>query len=333
VYSTCIHCHRSLGGNELIEHFPVGRTLAFDGAKGRLWVVCRKCRRWNLTPLEERWEAIEESEKAFRDSPMKASTDNIAVARVGDGVELIRIGKPARRELASWRYASNVVRRWWTRGLPLATASTLGVVAQMSLNASSGGELRSWLMMVAGVAAFAGTRGLIEKKATSARLAMPDGKVTPVWMESAEGMDLTTTGGRWGLRWKVNAPPVAGAQALPLLRGVLTIANFSGGRTATVNDAVQLLHRYDSPDDFVRKLARASDKTGLRRIGMIPPAARIALEMALHDEAESRALDGELELLRAEWEAAEEIAGIADGMFLSPGLTAKLESLRLEDRK
>lgn len=36
----------------------MGRRLAFDGAKGRLWVVCRKCKRWNLTPLEERWEAI-----------------------------------------------------------------------------------------------------------------------------------------------------------------------------------------------------------------------------------------------------------------------------------
>ena len=34
---------------------PVGRRLAFDPAKGRLWVVCRSCERWNLTPLEERW--------------------------------------------------------------------------------------------------------------------------------------------------------------------------------------------------------------------------------------------------------------------------------------
>jgi hypothetical protein len=59
VYTTCIFCHGALGANEAIEHFPVGRRLAFDGEKGRLWVVCRRCERWNLTPIEERWEAIE----------------------------------------------------------------------------------------------------------------------------------------------------------------------------------------------------------------------------------------------------------------------------------
>lgn len=59
MYSTCIFCHASLGANESLEHFPVGRRIAFDAAKGRLWVVCAVCRQWNLSPLDERWEAIE----------------------------------------------------------------------------------------------------------------------------------------------------------------------------------------------------------------------------------------------------------------------------------
>ena len=59
-------CHRPLGANQVIEHFPVGRRLAFDAERGRLWVVCRKCERWNLTPLEERWEAVETCERLFR---------------------------------------------------------------------------------------------------------------------------------------------------------------------------------------------------------------------------------------------------------------------------
>ena len=33
---------------------------------GRLSVVCRKCERWNLSPLDERWEAIEAAEGRFR---------------------------------------------------------------------------------------------------------------------------------------------------------------------------------------------------------------------------------------------------------------------------
>ena len=54
MFATCIFCTRHLGTNEAIEAFPVGRRLAFDAAKGRLWVVCPSCDRWNLTPLEER---------------------------------------------------------------------------------------------------------------------------------------------------------------------------------------------------------------------------------------------------------------------------------------
>jgi hypothetical protein len=62
VYRACIHCCQDLERHEVIEPFPIGRRLAFDPAKGRLWVVCSHCGRWNLTPLEERWEAVEECE-------------------------------------------------------------------------------------------------------------------------------------------------------------------------------------------------------------------------------------------------------------------------------
>jgi hypothetical protein len=63
LYSVCIFCHSKLGSNEALELFPVGRRLAFDSAKGRLWVVCRRCGKWNLSPIEERWEAIEDAER------------------------------------------------------------------------------------------------------------------------------------------------------------------------------------------------------------------------------------------------------------------------------
>src|SRR5215213_7685424 len=99
MYSTCLFCHGRLGANEVIERFPVGRRLAYDAAKGRLWVVCPECARWNLTPLEERWEAIEQCERLFRDTPLRASTGNIGMARLREGVELVRIGAPGRAEL------------------------------------------------------------------------------------------------------------------------------------------------------------------------------------------------------------------------------------------
>src|SRR5215208_1146468 len=111
MYRTCLFCSSALGSNEAVEHFPVGRRLAFDAAKGRLWVVCRKCERWNLTPLEERWEAIEECERAFRATRLRVSTDQIGLARLKEGLELVRIGEPQRPEMAAWRYGDQFGRR------------------------------------------------------------------------------------------------------------------------------------------------------------------------------------------------------------------------------
>src|SRR5438477_4481497 len=98
MYATCLFCHGALGANERIEHFPVGKRLAFDSAKGRLWVICGRCRQWNLSPLEERWEAVDECERLFGATKLRVSTDHIGLARLGDGTELVRIGRPARPE-------------------------------------------------------------------------------------------------------------------------------------------------------------------------------------------------------------------------------------------
>src|SRR5512134_110626 len=111
MYATCLFCNSALGANEAIESFPVGRRLAFDQSKGRLWVVCPKCERWNLTPLEERWEAIEQSEKLYRDTRKRVATDNVGLARLRDGTTLVRIGEPLRPEFAAWRYGDQFGRR------------------------------------------------------------------------------------------------------------------------------------------------------------------------------------------------------------------------------
>ena len=44
----------------------------------------------------------------------------------------------------------------------------------------------------------------------------------------------------------------------------------------------------------------------------------LALEMAVHEEAERRVLEGELEVLENAWREAENIATIADSLLPSP---------------
>src|SRR5574339_465950 len=103
MYSACLYCQGYLGRNELLSRFPVGKRLAFDSNKGRLWVICRSCA-WNLSPLEERWETIDECERKFRRTHIRVSTENIGLVELREGVSLIRIGKPLFPEFAAWRY-------------------------------------------------------------------------------------------------------------------------------------------------------------------------------------------------------------------------------------
>lgn len=110
MYSTCLFCNSSLGTNDDIAAFPVGRRLAFDPGRGRLWVICTQCGRWNLSPLEERWEAIDACERLFRGTRLRFSTDNIGLARVSAHLELVRVGRALLPEIASWRYGARIDR-------------------------------------------------------------------------------------------------------------------------------------------------------------------------------------------------------------------------------
>jgi hypothetical protein len=126
MYATCGFCSSDLGRNEALEQFPMGRRFAYDAAKGRLWVVCRRCERWNLTPLEERWEAIEECECLYGVTRLRVSTDNVGLARLRERLELVRIGRPQRSEFAAWRYGDQFGRRR-RRHLMYSTAGAAAV--------------------------------------------------------------------------------------------------------------------------------------------------------------------------------------------------------------
>jgi hypothetical protein len=73
--------------------------------------VCSNCKQWNLAPIEERWEAIEACERAYRRATQRVSSDNIALARVKEGTDLVRIGQPLLSEFAAWRYGGEYIAR------------------------------------------------------------------------------------------------------------------------------------------------------------------------------------------------------------------------------
>lgn len=353
MYSTCYHCRRPLGANEAIEALPVGRRLAFDAPRGRLWVVCRSCERWNLTPFDTRWEAIEQAERAFRDTRVRVSTDNIGLARLADGTELVRVGKPLRPEFAAWRYGDQFGRRR-RRNVLITGGVVVGASAALVGAAALGVGVAALAPLAHAFNMYKLVGGTV---ARGREQALPDGgRFVPIGaprlIESGPagwGIDI-------GYALKRDAgdmrPPARlslfgegkneqgrvqlyGNDALPLLREHLPRINRSGASGARVQEAVQLLEGVGAAEDFPRWAAGMrrewSAKANWGDIGdlnFIPAPARLALEMALHEDSERRALEGELHLLEDAWRDAEEVADIADNLLVSPQVESRYRELR-----
>src|SRR5882724_2383609 len=114
MYRTCAFCNGKLDGDGGPSGLGVGRRLAFDEWKGRLWVICPKCSRWNLAPLDDRLEPIE---------------------------ALARAGKPRRVEFATWRYGERLRarRREQLKFVIPVTVAALGLA--VAVNVAAGGSL------------------------------------------------------------------------------------------------------------------------------------------------------------------------------------------------
>jgi diadenosine tetraphosphatase ApaH/serine/threonine PP2A family protein phosphatase len=357
VYSTCIFCHSSLGSNESIANFPVGRRLAFDAARGRLWAVCEKCERWNLTPIEERWEAIEECERLFRSTRLRMSTDNVGLSRAADGLDLVRIGEPLRPEMAAWRYGDQFGRRrrkhaLWT-GAGVAAAAGLLVLGPIT-GVIAGGSMTLWNLGSIGHQAY-------QRRRLRARVQVPDYDV-PVNIRRRHLWQIAVIPREsgWALRIPHEIPSrresdvtrlrasrwnsiddtavLEGEAAVRAAASILPAMNETGASRIDVQEAVHLIE--EAPETatlFERFAGIPTDPIRRRRLlqgesavlmAALPKQSRLAMEMATHEDSERRALDGELALLEDAWRHAEEIAAIADDLFVPDEARDRLASLK-----
>jgi hypothetical protein len=340
VYSTCIFCHSSLGSNPLIESCPIGQRLAFDPAKGRLWVVCRNCERWNLTPFEERWEALEDCERRFRGTRLRFSTSNIGLARLAPGLDLVRIGSPLRPEMAAWRYGDQFGRRrrkyLITSGALLLTVpaalyfSTIGLAA---LGVSAGGLLTQLTI---------GLSNAIKKKRSLGSL--PVGKLNTVKLTRHLLDEIEIRPDSTELGWQLHIPDashegyphrLSGSTAIDALQRVLPLINYRGAGSSTVQSAVTRLEAAPEPGEHLLRMARHPAQGTwygyTYQLRNQRPEVRMALEMLLREDLEERSMTGELYLLEREWRAAEEVAGIADSLLVDPEVSGRLDAMHKDE--
>jgi hypothetical protein len=343
MYSTCLFCHGALGTNQAVERFPVGRRLAFDAAKGRLWVVCNRCGRWNLTPLEERWEAIEQCEGLYRATRLRASTANIGLARLHEGTELVRIGSPLRPEFAAWRYSAKFGRRRRDAHLLVGAGAALTVATGAAaapilaaVAASSALSIFAFpaLTMAFGAVPIAGTlalRDYLQHDRVIGRVVGPRKRLLTVrakHLDSARlrlresGTDASLTlphDGGW--------IDIEGAASLRTLGQLMAGANRFGATPGQVSQAVREVEEAGDAPAYLARMSARGGWRGTRVMSLVNEmrglgalhlsvSERLALEMALNEESEYRALQGELADLEQAWRDAEQIAGIADDLLL-----------------
>ena len=338
MYSTCLFCHADLGRNTLIEAFPVGRRLAFDGGRGRLWVVCRKCERWNLTPLDERWEAIETAERLYRGTKVRVATEQVGLARFMDDkgpVELVRIGRPLRPELAAWRYGDQFGRRRTRHLLYLGgsvAAAGAVIVAGPVMGLISLGVASPILNLVNVANSVYSSRAIVRVPlgdATPSITMQRKHLATARLLSDGDDFKLTLTALRdrdpavpwWKFDGRATEVTLRGMTAVRAAGAILPPHNSGGGSAKRVQEAVSLLERHDSPEHLFASVAKTRHEHWKRdawqfgeagALKSIPVAMRLALEMAAHEDSERRAMEGELALLEAAWRDAEAIANIAD---------------------
>ena len=326
MFRSCLFCHSTLGENDVIERFPVGRRLAFDPHKGRLWVVCAHCRRWNLTPLDERWEAIEDCERRFRATRVRVSTDQIGMARLREGLDLIRIGKPLRPEFAAWRYGQQLGSR--RRTALIAGAATGLVATGMALGGAAVIVTGIGIPVAAGVFVADIVR---RRKREVARIPAGRRYHFTVRREHLGGATLIPgEGDAWSLRvlHDGGVRDFAGPSAVRAASHLLAGVNSAGASELQVVDAVDMLESVGDPERYFTHVARRSQALGNVPVPELPPEVRLALEMSAHEDSERRAMEGELAALREEWESAEEIAAIADDMFVPAAVRGWIDRVR-----
>jgi hypothetical protein len=364
MYSTCIFCNSALGKNQVLEHFPVGRRLAFDAAKGRLWVVCPRCERWNLTPLEARWEAIEEAERAFRGMRLRVSTDNIGLARLREGLELVRIGTPLLPEVAAWRYGDQFGRRRRKHLIVAGAGITVGLAApfvpllvgvtsvvaamnaaQLSLSLALRIRMRRESNHVCATVRD-DTGQSIPLTAENIRsaalvraangddnwhLALPHGQFLA---EEVRYKTMNRRGGRGIAAGFAEYAQLTGDTATRALATMLPQLNVHGAKPRIVRGAVDAVNASPDAGHLLREIAarprikQFGVKEGETYMTSLPPNIRLALEIMLHQDDERRAMEGELRELEQRWRDADAIASIADSLTLPPDIDDRLAALR-----
>jgi hypothetical protein len=151
------------------------------------------------------------------------------------------------------------------------------------------------------------------------------------------------------LRFKDGSDRFTGREAERIASIIIPKVNRYGGSKKAVAQAVDEIESLGSAEGYIDYLTKISRdytrpskrgkkyqryfreqdwQAGDKGLFGLPNSHRLALEMALHEEAERRAMQGELQELERAWRDAEEIAGISDNLLVPASVADAFEKLK-----
>lgn len=285
------------------------------------------------------------------------STGEIGLAKLKEGIILVRIGEPVFPEYASWRYGRMFVRRDRTSafsaqaggaavlatllllGGPLLAISGAGATAYVAYRLGKVGVRRLTGLHRLGPIPLAdgSTQTLNVSRARRARVvATEGGGWTLALPEFAASTGLETVDDvlsdeeiqdGFGLRGGTRRYDlVAPAHAEAVARRVMPVVNAAGGDDDMVRGASKLHEQWEGRiGETVSKLV-TFQRRPMQLLG--EPHLSLAFEMSVYEDQERRWLQTELYLLKAAWKEAERLAAIADDLALPEWLDERIAALR-----
>lgn len=319
LYSSCLFCAHRFPQNSMFGRLPPGLQLAYDPVRARLWSICGRCRRWNLIPADERFDAIDLLERTVSGRALLlARSDNIELYG-HDELQIVRIGGARLVERVSWRYGSHAEQLTGAapshRGSDFIATTAVGAVERLNtmpgfrylarrLDADRALDLVRWSRFGSVV--------------WDGRVPCPDCRS----VLHALHFDVS-----WWLypriqngRLVVGVPctrcdpwtpskvfDLHGDDAHLVLRRVLAYQQVGGSRDRTARAAADIVQQAGSADRLLQQMS--TGRSSLWRLGT---ERRIALAIALDHIAEKRLIQVRLEGIESEWRVEEELARIID---------------------
>ena len=324
MYLTCAFCSGALGGDGGPSGLAVGRRFAYDGWKSRAWVICQRCGRWNLTPVDTRLDTVAALERMAASGRVAATTDQVALVRIGP-YDVVRGGKPPRTEFAGWRYGEHLKARERERLKVVLPVTAVFVGITIATNVAFGGSM-GWMMMQyprIGDALYTGLVGR-RKIGIEPPVCSHCGTIMVLRARHVQSARLSRTTHQ-DLALLLRCPHcervgamLEGADAERALRHGLTYVTLKKGRRIKrkAEEAASVVEGAGGPQELIAGAARAE-----LAVSSLKGAQGLALEMAVDEQAEVRDLE-------REWRRAEEIAAISDDLLTPPAIAEELKQLK-----